>query len=89
VRADAFALLDGESLLRSWKPEGGQAKWYCAGCGGHLFSRPDDGEHVYVRLGALDAEPGIRPEYRQWVSSAVSWESIPDDGLPRYDGAGP
>ncbi len=89
VRADAFRVLDGERLLRSWRPQGGQAKWYCADCGGHLFSRPDDGEHVYVRLGALDADPGIRPEYRQWVSSAVTWEAIPDDGLPRYDDAGP
>lgn len=89
VRADALAVLDGESLLRSWQPAGGQAKWYCAECGGHLFSRPDGGEHVFVRMGALDADPGIRPEYRQWVSSAVSWETISDDGLPRFDGAGP
>ena len=33
-------------------------------------------------------DPGIRPQYRQWVSSAVSWETIPDDGLPRFDGPG-
>jgi hypothetical protein len=86
--ADSFVILQGEQLLRRWQPEGGQAKWYCADCGGHLFSRPEGGEHVYVRLGALDGDPGIRPEYRQWVGSAVSWEAIPDDGLPRFDGAG-
>jgi hypothetical protein len=89
VAADAFTISRGESALRAWQPEGGQAKWYCAECGGHLFSRPDGGEHVYVRMGALDADPGIRPEYRQWVSSAAPWEPIPDDGLPRFDGAGP
>lgn len=88
VGADDFAILQGEQLLRHWQPPGGQAKWYCADCGGHLFSRPDAGEHVFVRLGALDADPGIRPEYRQWVSSAVPWEAIPDDGLTRFDGAG-
>jgi hypothetical protein len=88
VAADAFAVPQGAELLRSWQPPGGQAKWYCAGCGGHIFSRPDDGEHVFVRMGALDADPGIRPEYRQWVSSAVPWEPIPDDGLPRFDGPG-
>jgi hypothetical protein len=89
VRADAFKIEQGESLLRFWQPRGGQAKWYCADCGGHLFSRPDDGEHVYARMGAFDADPGIRPEYRQWVSSAAVWEPIPDDGLSRYEGAGP
>jgi hypothetical protein len=88
VAASAFRIDRGEQLLRSWEPEGGQAKWYCADCGGHLFSRPDGSAHVFVRLGALDADPGIRPEYRQWVSSAASWEAIPDDGLPRFDGAG-
>jgi hypothetical protein len=89
VAAEAFTISQGEEALRAWQPEGGQAKWYCAECGGHLFSRPDGGEHVYVRMGALDADPAIRPEYRQWVSSAAPWEPIPDDGLPRFDGAGP
>lgn len=90
VLADAFAIVQGEELLRCWQPPDGQGKWYCADCGGHLFSRRSEGaEHVFVRLGALDADPKVRPEYRQWVSSAVPWETIPDDGLPRYDGAGP
>jgi hypothetical protein len=89
VAAHAFTISHGGHALRAWQPEGGQAKWYCAECGGHLFSRPDRGEHVFVRMGALDADPGIRPEYRQWVSSAAPWEAIPDDGLPRFDGAGP
>jgi hypothetical protein len=89
LRADALEVTQGEQLLRSWQPPDGQAKWYCADCGGQLFSRPEDGLEVFVRLGALDGDPGISPEYRQWVSSAVAWEQIPDDGLPRYDGAGP
>jgi hypothetical protein len=89
VAAEAFTILEGEQLLSDWQPEGGQAKWYCVDCGGHLFSRPDGAQDVFVRLGALDEDPGIRPEYRQWVSSAVPWETIPDDGLPRFDGAGP
>lgn len=88
VAADAFAILQGESSLHYWEPEGGQAKWYCADCGGHIFSRPEGGEHVFVRMGTIDGDPGIRPEYRQWVSSAVSWEAIPEDGLPQFAEAG-
>ncbi len=89
VPAAGFVVLDGAERLRSWQPPGGQAKWYCEDCGGHIYSRPEGADHVFVRLGVIDGDPGIRPEYRQWVSSAVSWETIPDDGLPRYDGAAP
>jgi hypothetical protein len=88
LRAEAFEVLEGAELLRSWQPEGGQAKWYCAGCGGHLFSRPQGAEHLFVRLGVLEGDPGIRPSYRQWISSAASWEDIPNDGLPRFPGPG-
>jgi hypothetical protein len=38
-----------------------------------------------VRFGALDRDPGIRPQYRQYVASAVAWETIPDDGLARHE----
>jgi hypothetical protein len=87
-RAD-FALLSGADLIRSWEPPGGVPKAYCAECGGHLFSGSLDGDFLSVRLGAVEGDPGIRPEYRQWVSSAVPWEPIPDDGLPRYEEDGP
>jgi hypothetical protein len=84
----AFGVVRGADRLRAWRPVGGQAKWYFADCGGHLYSQPGGADHVYVRLGALEWDPGIRPSYRQWVSSAVSWEAIPYDGLPRFDGPG-
>jgi hypothetical protein len=37
-----------------------------------------------VRMGAFDADPGIRPSYHQFVSYAAAWEALPEDGLPRY-----
>jgi hypothetical protein len=40
---------------------------------------------ISVRLGAFDRDPSIRPQHRQFVAYAASWEEIPDDGLPRYD----
>ena len=45
--------------------------------------RPADRSSV-VRLGAVDGDPGIRPEWHQFVSSAPDWEPLPDDGLPRF-----
>jgi hypothetical protein len=38
-----------------------------------------------VRLGTIDGDPGVRPAHRHHVATAVVWEEIPDDGLPRYD----
>ncbi|HVX31768.1 MAG TPA: GFA family protein [Solirubrobacterales bacterium] len=84
-----FAITRGADLIRSWEPDGGMPKAFCANCGSHLFAGSLDGDALAVRLGAIDGDPGIRPEYRQWVSSAAPWEAIPDDGLPRYEGARP
>jgi hypothetical protein len=84
-----FVVLTGADLIRSWEPPNGMPKAFCAECGGHLFSGSLDADFVSVRLGALEGDPGIRPEFRQWLSSAVPWEPIPDDGLPRFDGDAP
>src|SRR5829696_8021668 len=45
---------------------------------------PPGGPFVVVRLGAVDGDPGIRPQWHAWVSSAPDWEPLPDDGLPRF-----
>jgi hypothetical protein len=80
-----IALTAGQELLSSFQPPGGVPKVFCSACGGHLFSGDlEHDEQVAVRLGALDGDPGIRPEYRQFVDSAVAWEPLPDDGLARY-----
>ncbi len=82
-----FRLLGGGEQLRSFKPPTGVPKLFCAVCGSALFSGdPLSDEEVAVRLGALEGDPGIRPQYRVFVDSAVSWETIAEDGLPRYPG---
>jgi hypothetical protein len=85
VPQDGFALLQGANDLRSYQPSGGVPKLFCGTCGSALFSGdPFTDAEVAVRLGALDGDPGIRPHYRQFVDSAVSWETIPQDGLTRH-----
>ncbi len=85
VPQSGFELLQGEERLRAFQPETGVPKLFCSNCGGHLFSGdPLSDEQVAVRFGALDGDPGIRPEYRQFIDSAAPWEQIPDDGLPRF-----
>jgi hypothetical protein len=81
----SFRVVQGEDRLRSWKPDAGAEKFFCGDCGSALFSRTgDDPPGIGVRLGAIDGDPGIRPQARQFVSYAACWEDLPDDGLPRF-----
>jgi hypothetical protein len=85
VSPGSMRISSGEDLLRAYQPPDGFAKVFCSACGSALWStRPDDSEVISVRLGAFDSDPGIRPEYRQFVAYAAPWEPIPDDGLPRF-----
>ena len=79
--------MSGASEIRSYTPPApGVPKLFCANCGSALFSGdPFTDEQIVIRLGTLDADPGLRPLYRQFVAYAAPWEAIPDDGLPRYD----
>lgn len=81
----AFRIVQGEDRLRAWKPEDGWEKWFCGECGSAMFSRdPSHPDRIGVRLGTVDGDPGVRPQYRQYTAYAAAWEPIPDDGLPRY-----
>jgi hypothetical protein len=84
---EAFRLIQGDDRLRAWEPPDGAPKFFCGDCGSAVFSRSPGS--IGIRLGALDADPGIRPSYRQYVAYAAVWEPIPDDGLPRYPEARP
>jgi hypothetical protein len=85
VPQHAFRLLQGQEQLRAFQPPTGVPKLFCVTCGSALFSgQPLSDEQVAVRLGALDRDPGIRPQFRQFVDSAAPWEPVPQDGLERF-----
>jgi hypothetical protein len=86
VPREQFRLLDGEELIRVYRPKGGGAvKAFCAECGSSLFGGTwPDGPEVSIRFGTLDGDPGIRPQYRSHAASAAAWDQLPDDGLPRF-----
>ena len=87
----SFRLLQGDELVRIFSPpEGGAVKAFCSECGSSLFGGTwPDGPEVSIRLGALDGDPGIRPQYHSFADSRAPWEVLPDDGLPRYAGSAP
>ncbi len=87
VPRERFRLLRSGELVRVYRPNGGAAKAFCEVCGSSLFGGTwPEGPEVSVRFGALDGDPGIRPQYRTFVASKAVWDELPDDGLPRFDG---
>jgi hypothetical protein len=85
IAPGSLRVVSGEELIRPYFPDEGFAKIFCTACGSALWSRhPEDPDFISIRLGAFDEDPGIRPEYRQFVAYAAAWEDIPDDGLPRF-----
>lgn len=88
VRRESLEILAGGEHLRSYKPPVGVPKLFCSVCGSALFSGDFEAhEEVAIRLGAFDEDPGVRPQYRQFVDSAARWEPIPEDSLERYPGS--
>jgi hypothetical protein len=87
VRREDFHLLTGEDALRVYRPApDGAVKVFCATCGSSLFGGQwPEGEEITVRLGAMDGDPGIRPQYHLFVDSRAPWHAITDD-LPQYPG---
>ena len=86
----AVRVVAGEEHVRTFQPAEGSAKTFCAVCGSSLFGGDwPDGAEVSVRFGALDGDPAIRPEYHTFVASAPPWDTLQDDGLPRYPEAKP
>ena len=83
-----FRLLQGEDHLRAFTPPTGVPKLFCETCGSALFSGdPFSDEEVAVRLGGLDRDPGIRPQWHQYLDFVAPWEPLVQDGLERHGGA--
>jgi hypothetical protein len=90
VPRSQFTLISGEESIGVFRPEGGKVKAFCVECGSSLFGGDwPDGEEVSVRLGALDGDPQVRPQYHTFVGSLAPWDELPDDGLPRYEELNP
>jgi hypothetical protein len=90
VRREGFTLLAGSELIDTYRPCDGMVKAFCRRCGSSLFGGTwPHGSEVSVRLGVLDTDPGIVPQYHSFVASKAVWETLPADRLPRYDEGAP
>jgi hypothetical protein len=81
----SLTLTAGADQVGRWDAGSGMLKDFCTACGSAVFAEDrDTGAIANVRLGAVDGDPGVRPQARQFVAYAAPWEPIPDDGLPRF-----
>jgi hypothetical protein len=84
VRSADFRLLRGDDLLTFFASSPGNYRGFCRVCGSPMLSKFDDNPSVLsLPLGALDDDPGIRPQMHVFVSSKAPWFAITDD-LPQF-----
>jgi hypothetical protein len=89
VPRDEVNLLAGEELLRTYQPEEGSAKTFCSVCGSNVFGGGwPESDSASVRLSAIDTPFESKPSKHIYVHSVASWETLPDDGLERFDASG-
>src|SRR3954452_4781029 len=86
ARSDEIKVVKGRESLTTYQPDEGSAKTFCSVCGSNLFGADwPQSEWASVRLSALDDPGDYRPDKQIFVRSAAACETIPTDGLPRYE----
>ena len=86
VQSTSIRIVEGEDMLETFEPSGGSAKTFCRTCGSNLFGGGwPDSETTSVRASALDDEFDARPSAHLYVRSVATWETLPDDGLERFE----
>lgn len=85
VRREDFRLVSGAERLVVYRPAPEAAvKVFCEVCGSSLFGGTwPDGNEISIRLGTVDGDPGIRPQYHTFVASKAPWHEI-TDRLPQH-----
>jgi hypothetical protein len=84
VRSADFRWVAGEHLLTFFASSPGNHRGFCRVCGSPMLSKFDREPAIFsLPLGALDDDPGIRPETHVYVASKAPWFTITDD-LPQF-----
>jgi hypothetical protein len=86
ARTEDITVLEGRELIETYQPDEGSAKSFCGRCGSNLFGGGwPESEDSSVRLSAIDSGLDQRPDRHLFVRSVAAWETLPEDGLPRYE----
>jgi hypothetical protein len=86
VPSTAIRIVAGEDLLQTFQPGEGSAKTFCRVCGSNLFGGGwPSSETASVRATAINDPFDARPSAHIFVRSLAPWETLPDDGLDRFE----
>ncbi|MDX1428688.1 MAG: GFA family protein [Rhodothermales bacterium] len=80
-----FRVVRGEDLITAYESSPGKLRHFCAGCGSPIYSSSSKSpDVVYVRVGTIDDDEGVRPDIHIHVSSKAPWYEIRDP-LPQRE----
>ena len=82
---EQLAVVRGREHLTGYQSSPGKTRYFCSGCGCHVFAigPHPDGEKTILRIGTLEPGHGLRPEGHIHVQDKADWYEI-RDSLPRH-----
>ena len=80
-----FRWIRGEDLIARFPSSSGFARVFCGRCGSNLAAWPTDpaAEQIWIMMGTLDGDPGLKPSAHIFVGSKAPWFDIAD-ALPQH-----
>lgn len=81
VNADSFRWTGGQELVARYEPEEGYiySRAFCRRCGSSLGDAGSDKPTFAIAADALDADPGVRNRFHEFVDEKPDWSAICDD----------
>jgi len=79
VKHKHFQWVRGIELLSSFESSPGKKRHFCSQCGTQLIAQLANEDHVILRIGSLDDDPGVAPSYQMWASRQVPWLKYGDN----------
>jgi len=83
VAREGFQVVAGADSVSEYESSPGKKRCFCCRCGSHVYAVVDGHPDVFLRLGTLDGDPGVRAEAHIWVNDKAPWYEINDE-LPRF-----
>jgi hypothetical protein len=85
ARKASLHFLDGAEKVRDFRSSPRVVRSFCDECGSSLFFQFDPlPDAIWVAVGSLDEDPGMRPEAHIFVASKAPWHTITDE-LPQFE----
>jgi hypothetical protein len=86
IRTSQLHWMQGRDFIREYESSPGKFRAFCSGCGSPIYARhPAQPEHLSMRLGLIEGDPGHRASAHFNVSEKAAWFTV-SDGLPQYPG---